>query len=621
MFPGYLSDSQLLQDIRENYRPQTLVSVPGFTAKHHMFVQPLASRRAASPSLSTQAPHALALPASSQSRQESASSSSTTSHGADETATARFVPSWVTYHGVVRSGFEFLWLCFWSSIEPRRSLLNHPPDFPILFHPSIHPSILSFCHLPRLTSPSVRQVLSFRAVRVPVGEDVTVLYHLSDGTYEVKKDGRVFLKRPIGASSSAVSARVAEETAPDPCTLEIGDELRLSGHVFRLVDADEFTRRHVEAARNGVPLGPPAESAATDSGFRQASDVAPESKRGRLNASDESNRRLTTYLSRGEDLKAALRRGAPAAWRGVVLQAWAVESHTKLDRYLISFHLEDASVELRLIDPNNERKGALVLSRTTLVDPLAAMLGESTGPVGRVFQPMNFLVGSSMKLCGRDLLVTKLCGASAAWMAENIDGVDPNRLHGEISVDTGRARRKPEAKPDDGAEEPPPLPPGLEVLQFLAVGGATVGDGRERVVIRVYCADSSISIAMADRGTRYLRPGHYGVNVARDLFIGAKVTINRHQFEIIDASRATLLYVASHPEVFESSRADDALILRVQESLFLDTSDTSTHASTAVATIDDLAAVEGLRGVPKAKLISAAVLLGTSADEKTSKLN
>ncbi len=144
MFPGYLSDSQLLQDIRENYRPQTLVSVPGFTAKHQMFVPPLASRRAASPSLSTQAPHALALPASSQSRQESASSSSTTSHGADETATARFVPSWVTYHGVVRSGFEFLWLCFWSSIEPRRSLLNHPPDFPILFHPSIHPFFLSF---------------------------------------------------------------------------------------------------------------------------------------------------------------------------------------------------------------------------------------------------------------------------------------------------------------------------------------------------------------------------------------------------------------------------------------------------------------------------------------------
>ena len=41
---------------------------------------------------------------------------------------------------------------------------------------------------------------------MPVGDDVTVLYHLSDGTYEVKKDGKVFLKRPIGASSAAVSA-------------------------------------------------------------------------------------------------------------------------------------------------------------------------------------------------------------------------------------------------------------------------------------------------------------------------------------------------------------------------------------------------------------------------------
>ena len=149
---------------------------------------------------------------------------------------------------------------------------------------------------------------------MPVGDDVTVLYHLSDGTYEVKKDGKVFLKRPIGDSSAAVSARVAAEIPPDPCTLEIGDELKLSGHVFRLLDADAFTRRHVEAARNGVPLGPPAKLARAAATDAEASALVPRSKGGnRSESSAGSNRRLTSYLSRGEDLKAALRRGAPAA--------------------------------------------------------------------------------------------------------------------------------------------------------------------------------------------------------------------------------------------------------------------------------------------------------------------
>ncbi len=489
-------------------------------------------------------------------------------------------------------------------------------------HPSLSKRIQAHPISSHLISPQhncIRQVLSFRAVRVPVGDDVTVLYHLSDGTYEVKKDGKVFLKRPIGASSAAVSAGIAVETAPHPYTLEIGDELKLSGHVFRLVDADAFTRHHVEVARNGVPLGPPVvtSSVVTERPLAAATDSA----RGNKEHPDASNRRLTAYLSHGEDLKASLRRGTPAAWRGIVLHVWAVEAHAKLDRYLLSFHLEDASVELRLINPDNEAKWTLVLSRTTLIDPIAAMLGESAEPVGRAFQPTDFLVGSQLKLGGRQLLVTKMCRESAMWMAENVKGVDADRMHGEITVDTGHPCRKPEVTPDASPEEPPPLPSGLDVLQFLAIGGANVEGGQERYVIRVDCADSSISIAKADTGSKYLRPGHYGVNVGRDLFIGARVTINCHQFEIIDASRATLLYVASHPEVFESSRADEALILQVQESLFLATSDATAVATAvattarSVATIEDLAAIEALRGVPKAMLVSAVVLLGMRSDD------
>ena len=125
MFPGWsLSSAQLLQDIRDNHRSQTLVSVPGFTAKHHMFVQPLSSGRGVSPpsyschsrdscdscdsrdccrscrsprgagsSMSTTPPVA---------SHEPASSSTLELDGGDGGVATTFVPTWVKYHGVVR---------------------------------------------------------------------------------------------------------------------------------------------------------------------------------------------------------------------------------------------------------------------------------------------------------------------------------------------------------------------------------------------------------------------------------------------------------------------------------------------------------------------------------------
>jgi len=139
MFPGCVSSSQLLQDIRDNYRSQTLVSVQGFTAKPHMFVQPLASRRAAGPSSSqispsSQAPRASGSPVSPHSSHESASSSS----ARDVCAHGRFVPSWVTYHGVVRCSRCSCWSRWWNSLcPPTDYLIPRISPHPIQAYPSV----------------------------------------------------------------------------------------------------------------------------------------------------------------------------------------------------------------------------------------------------------------------------------------------------------------------------------------------------------------------------------------------------------------------------------------------------------------------------------------------------
>jgi len=367
-------------------------------------------------------------------------------------------------------------------------------------------------------------VLSFTAVSARgdggSNHSFQILYHLSDGTYEVKQGGKVFLKRLIGNSSSGVETRYAK---PDPYAIEIGDEVDIAGHVFRVVDADRFTREHIEEVRGvgsdgsaglsglGAPIvvvgrdddeveGPVWPAAATRPRAADASGV-----------SNTTSRKITSYLSRGEDLKEMLKESVPASWHGVVLHAWAIEARERvdgLDRFVISFYPEDSSVQVRVIDPRNERKSSLLLSRTTLVDPLAAVLGGSAPApapaTARVFEPTDFLVGSYIKLCGREMRVYKLFEASAAWIAENIEGVDGDRLR-EICVDAdkvkgkergehSRGAREKDQRPESDAETEAdadafPAPPvGLDVMQLLAIGA----DDR-RFVVSVHCADRYVS--------------------------------------------------------------------------------------------------------------------------------
>jgi hypothetical protein len=465
MFPGWSLTSEQLQDIKNNERPQTLV-VSGFTGRNHMFVQPIrgggVNRRGVG-----------VTGEGGRGRGPSAATGATGATGAalitPVVATAAFTPSWVKYHGAVLS---------FTAVSARGDGgSNH----------------------------------SFQ-----------ILYHLSDGTYEVKQGGKVFLKRLIGNSSSGVETRYAK---PDPYAIEIGDEVDIAGHVFRVVDADSFTREHIEEVRGvgsdgsaglsglGAPIvvvgrdddeveGPVWPAAATRPRAADASGV-----------SNTTSRKITSYLSRGEDLKEMLKESVPASWHGVVLHAWAIEARERvdgLDRFVISFYPEDSSVQVRVIDPRNERKSSLLLSRTTLVDPLAAVLGGSAPApapapaTARVFEPTDFLVGSYIKLCGREMRVYKLFEASAAWIAENIEGVDGDRLR-EICVDAdkvkgkergehSRGAREKDQRPESDAETEAdadafPAPPvGLDVMQLLAIGA----DDR-RFVVSVHCADRYVS--------------------------------------------------------------------------------------------------------------------------------
>lgn len=577
MFPGWSLTTEQIQDIKNNGRPQTLV-LSGFTGKNHMFVQPLRGRNSGNKRGSTDeagGPVSLSMAAG---RVAHKADKGLSSRSLASSTTTAFAPPWIKYHGIV--------LSFQAQSVQRSTMATRPM-----------PGIMGGTAVTKARqAPSPGSSGSHDHDHIGRFQ---ILYHVCDGTYEVKKGGKVFLKRLIGNSISGIETRYP---MPDPYAIEIGDEVSIAGHLFRVVDADYFTRKHIMEVRNGVGLGAGLGAEDNEDTLGQMTTTTT------IKTAHEN--KITTYLSRGEDLKLVFRGPVPRTWRGVVLHAWAVEAREHLERFVISFHLEDASVEVRVVDERNEHKSSLLLSRTTLVDPLAAVMGglaanatsattSRTTALQRAFEPTDFLVGSCIKICGRDMLVYKLSRASALWLAENIEGIDTVRLQ-EIDINQSSAKNL-ETDIEEQDELPPP-PMGLDTMQLLAIGP----DDR-RFVVSVHCADSTISIreyarekgCVKTQGSKFLQRGHNKVNVADWGEIGATVAVNKHAFQLIDADRSTLEFIAVNPQYFLAAHANEALVGRVQAALCGD----------LAATVDELTAVDGLQGVPKAKLISACVLL------------
>lgn len=465
-------------------------------------------------------------------------------------------------------------------------------------------------------------VLRFKALSVGVqahqGSDqqkFRILYHLSDSTYEVLYDngerkGKVYLKRYCNTSS------LQEWDMPNPFDLDIGKWLNLFGHTFKIIDMDVSTRTYLES--QGRTITAPCFEDVPEH-FHVPANANPPSK---------GHERLTAYLSRGENISKTITTKLPIEWKGVILKFWAVDDEST--QYFIKYHPEDCSVELFEFLDTALTMTRKVLSRNNFIDQVGSLL-KVTCMTEALYKPIDFLVGEPVKICGRNLIIHKADDASKAWMTTHLKDIDLSKLQDipvASKISTVRKRRDRDVSDDDSEEVQPP-PPGLDTMQFLAKFiGPSYGDrdvddfnSQRKFIIRVNPADFSVSIKELNTpgsGTKFLERQKVYKDLAKkkgvlqpfQFYIGAFVEIYGRQYEILDADRLTLKYIADHPHYFREADAT-AILFEVRDALHR--IPTSVPADVAFSSLQN-----SLSHASKAAIVSACMVLGQHSDKNSS---
>jgi len=418
-------------------------------------------------------------------------------------------------------------------------------------------------------------VLRFKGLHMGVKADqdtnqhkFCILYHLSDSTFEVLYDdseckGKIYLKRYCNTSS------LQEWQIPNPLDLDVGKCINILGHTFKILDMTPSTKEYLEAQGRIV----------TAPCLDEANEIQIPEK---CTLPSREGERLTSYLSRGENVSKTIMNGLPLEWKGVILKFWAIDGESK--HYLIKYHVEDCSVELFEFLDDSLSTTHKILSRTNFIDPVGSLL-KATPAGSPLFKPLDFLVGDHVKICGRKMCVYKVDQVSQEWMASNMNGIDVSRMQ-EIPIVSTTDKKKAKQRDrnlshDDESEIVSPAPSGLETMQFLAKLVNPKSDdtsidefnSERRFIIQVHCSDFTICIReLSSKGSsgiggKFLERQRVYTDLAKkrgllqpsEFYIGSEVKIYGRTFEILDADRSTLEYIAFHPEYFP--RADATAIL------------------------------------------------------------
>ena len=463
-----------------------------------------------------------------------------------------------------------------------------------------------------------------------------ITYFLHDATFEVVKDGVVLLKRCCSVPSMRDSScqypwnSTHGLTKLSPLDFQIGSTITIYSHRFKIIDATARTREYYDSI--GCPLGTTGLDEGTDSccGDRNDDDDGVDNEKKKQNKKVSQQKRITQYLFKGEYI-GCRDRLRTLQWRDVVLKVWGWVEKDK-EHVLLLYYVEDNSVEMFEFTDSKLNKTRKILSRNNFVEQVASVMrgpdnytmnGDSSP-----YQPSDFIIGKQVTLSGRNILIYKASEDTCRWMIDNIDGVDDERMK-EILVGDDPGKRhmsRKHAEEEDCTELITPVPDsGLDRLQFVAKFSGnpeskkklTNADEERRFIIQVYCSDLSVSISemvqhSGAQGVKFLikqrvyRDFKLKRNLIqpREFSIGGFITIYSHTFEILDADRATLTFMAHYPEYFELADGREAVDL-VQRALM---NHNETSKASEEESLPDLLE-QLLPDFTRAQLMSACILL------------
>ncbi|KAK9800757.1 hypothetical protein WJX73_007791 [Symbiochloris irregularis] len=412
---------------------------------------------------------------------------------------------------------------------------------------------------------------------------VVIHYYLDNDTLDVVEPR----ERNSGLPQGVIIKRhkILKEDRKTPFTIAdfvVGERVTLYGKTVQIVDADPYTRRHLDS--KGVPVNPAQEY--PDTPFAKTAALAQrhtESPTGKTlltmagQTAGSTLGKLETYLQNS---------GKVLRFFGV----WDDREALYGDRrpYRLHYFLEDSTVEV--LETNERNSGRQAFPVFLRRGPLPKVQDAASTKMGRTvdkalcYGPSDFRIGTVIPVFGRPLFVHDCDAFTREWYKANMGFTEEELAPIDVREPPKAVRVQP-LPPPTGYGSPEdteanctslvPRPPKRDFIKLMhkdkivlrfrcrlvqVPGGKplTKVDSERRMVMSYFAANDMMAIFEPPLpntgvvGGKYLercfvcKPKSTDRYTDQDLYVGAVLDVHGAYFELFEADEFTLQYMESN---------------------------------------------------------------------------
>jgi hypothetical protein len=409
-----------------------------------------------------------------------------------------------------------------------------------------------------------------------------VYYYLDDDTLHILEDRvensgipqGVFLKR------HKVLIPGQEPKVYTWRDLNVATNLNVYGRVFRIVDADDFTKRFYQV--EGVALNKP--EGYPDDPFQKTRAMIT-MKQNPPDLAEHKNY-IEVMLKGGrpnKNLESFIKNDRHVLSFNIL---WPDTSYDGGDKFFVlNFFLSDGSVEVKEInEPNNGKiPFPMLLKRKKLAkQPLLTHYPGMSLRTEEYYQPADLLVGNQVHIFGRDCMIYDCDAFTRDWFQEilgiRMDPIPlkkarPNVMYQAVPPYNGYGTAEDSLGSVYSLQPKPPkvdmkkmFKQDMHILRFESKLISTEPDDESRrFIVSFYCGDDTIQVyEVCDKnsgriGGKFMERKKHSNPVSnnyyneRDFLLGHTIFLGGFKFQLMKADEYTEKYMEDNPDVFPQS--------------------------------------------------------------------
>ncbi len=368
--------------------------------------------------------------------------------------------------------------------------------------------------------------------------------------------------------------------------LNISSNLNVYGRVFRIVDADDFTKRFYQnegVALNkpeGYPEDPFQKTRAMITMKQNPPDLA------------EHKNYIEVMLKGGrpnKNLESFIKNDRHVLSFNIL---WPDTSYDGGDKFFIlNFFLSDGSVEVKEInEPNNGKiPFPMLLKRKKLAkQPLLTHYPGMSLRTEEYYQPADLVTGNHVHIFGRDCLIYDCDAFTRDWFSEilgiRMDAIPlkkarPNVMYNPVPPHNGYGTAEDSLGYCYNLQPKPPkfdmkkmFKQDMHILRFESKLISTEPDDESRrFIVSFYCGDDTIQVyEVCDKNSgriggkfmerkKHFNPISNNYYNERDFLLGHTIFLGGFKFQLMKADEYTEKYMEDNPDVFPQSSLNSVI--------------------------------------------------------------